>query len=166
MNVIKEINALLDDKYGRIDSYPKFRIVWADGQTEHRQIIGPDDVKRTEYVSKYNHIEYLHRYILEMFIPRPNNPELPANQHGSYEPLWAFKLRQEPIWKAVDMLIQFHYHGIEGLHKLSPAGLKDEDEKKRQKEIEEFMDILDMGYLPHLLSSGEAVGYTGDENAG
>ena len=115
MESVEVLNQRLIDYFG-LDTntgQPMFRIVWADDQLEKRL------VQRTEAgiefifpeimeVKKYSYLP--HMYVLEqlVIIPEVQKKEIPG-KNLSYEPLWAFKDKDNnplpPIWTATKFVI-------------------------------------------------------------
>lgn len=164
---IKLINDWLAKQGKNPQGRPLFRLVWSNNETEIRYGTFNDfkgdiflrSVTETRRVLKYNYIN--ERWILEMWLP-VSNPELPASQYeGTWEPLFVFEGKDncylQPTMKTVQFLIE---QSRQPKKKSTPAELAEEDQRKFDKEIQDFMDQIDVSPISNALHMGEGVGYT------
>lgn len=140
---IEHLNNLLISEYGRVENYPRYRVVFSDTETEDRwvthtregmQLINP----RVEKRWKYKH--YIQgRYILERFLDIPFGMSTDLVEKFSYEPVWVFQDRQgeylPPRWYPIKYLID-HLH--EQSKKAIGVKYKEEgDDPKIAREVQE-----------------------------
>lgn len=144
---IEIINKRLILQYGKNhEGKPKFRLVWAAEQIEHRRRFGNNGIHylhpRVEEVKKY---DYLLKdvWVLERWIYH-NNPEIVAVDGGGYEAVWTFSDRfgkpYRPFWRVVDFVARAAEDGIP--EKLSPKDLELQEDETLRKEVEEFEEML------------------------
>lgn len=144
---IELINNRLLDKYGKtFEGLPRYRVVWADGQTEHRKVEYENGQKlvwpKILEVKKYPYLKLM--WVLESWVyGSPSSSEVVTTYGGCYEPVWSFRDKDNnplrPNWKVVELLCEAAQVGIE---KKSDKQLRAENEAAFNKEVAEFEDML------------------------
>lgn len=163
---IKILNNYLSN-FGKCDNSdgPLFRLVWSDEQFEHREgtfreFSGPlfiREVTGVKLVSKYPYLK--ERWILERWIPGVYcyNKEIPLSQWGSYEPIYVFESNKReylsPNLKVIEVLIgMIHRHEGRKEGEIVDELLANED-----KQVKEFMDMLEISEMSNALHMKEAI---------
>jgi len=168
MTDVESINQQLQLHGLNLKGEPLYRIVWSDFQTEMRygrfreffQRIFLREFVGTKEVPKYNFLK--ERWILERWLPPElvYTPELPLSSQGSYEPIYVFQDKNgnylPPILKAAEFVIGRAEHPT---HTTPEERMNEKDEIER-KEIEHYMDALEVSPITNALHMKEAVGYS------
>lgn len=160
------LNKRLVEYYGRSPAgLPLYRLVFSDSQTEKRlgefeEFSGKIFLRRffgVREVPKYSYIKG--RWILEVWLPI-SNPEIYNSEYnGSYEPVWVFQdangNHQQPIWKAIQLLISWNENKIRKDAKMIETEEREELERQEQEDFEKLDD--QMPSLVSKLASKEAI---------
>lgn len=174
---LTQINEILKNRYGTALTGPaRFRLVDRDAEFEKRRAEFEDwhgdifirRVFETRLVMKYPFVSagsyVLERYVAEPFADKwPAMPPLPdVVEWNGYEPFYAFdgevvKVRGIPPIRAVLFIIQTNLFKKE--LKKSLAEMAQDEEKKLDKEKEEFYAMLDDAapWVATALHDGEGV---------
>lgn len=162
------LNKLLAKRGNNPFNQPLWRLVWSDWQVEKRRgifrvhvgsLFLREEVGVRE-VPKYWNIK--ERWILERWFSGEQvyNPEIPESISGSYEPVWVFQDKHgsylPPIEKAIDIIIRCAEYKTN-----DPLPTQEEMESK---EVEHYMDALEVSPITNALHLKEAVGYTGEKH--
>lgn len=105
----------LDSDTGR----SMFRIVWAEDQTEKREVSDVEGMQLlfpiVKEVKKYPYLKGMHVLERLVVVPDVNQNELPT-QKLSYEPVWAYcdahRLPVPPIWTATKFIVDTLYAAL------------------------------------------------------
>lgn len=144
---IEIVNNQLIQAFGKThEGKPKFRLVWAFDQTEHRRCFGKNGIQylypQVEEVKKYDYLPN-NVWVLERWIYH-NNPEVVAVEGGGYEPVWAFFDKfgkpYRPFWKVVSFVARSAERGVE--KHLTPKDFEIAEREEIDKEIAEFEEML------------------------
>ena len=167
------LNERLYLTYGRsLAGWPRFRMVFSDGEIERRK--GNFDIfddsgnyVRTEYNQVKDVLKYaVHRekFILERYVLEPYG-EWPAQppprdvfNYNGYEPFYVFQWVEErpvPPWGAIEFIIDSNMFKQSKLIEM----LKQAEKTKDDRFYAKAMDIMDemSPYIPGMLHDGEAV---------
>lgn len=164
---LDKMNKSLDDKYGRIENLPNYRVVWSEGLLEKRLVSYTKDGFQLLYpeireVPKYG--QWIqNKYILERLaiVPEINKNELTTPL--SYEPLWVFEDKFgnsiQPSLGACYFVIEQVIRNMSGEvehYKDPDAGLTKEQwlEKKRNELTE-----LEQALYGNETDTGDALAY-------
>ena len=170
---LMHLNEQLYLTFGRsLAGWPRFRIVFSDGEIERRK--GNFDVfdnsgnyVRTEYNTIKDVLKYavhrekfiLERYVLEQYGEwPPQPPPRDVLNYNGYEPFYVFQwVEQRPVppYEALDFIIRTNMFQKVKLIEM----LKQAEETKDEKFYTRAMDIMDelAPYIPGMLHDGEAV---------
>jgi hypothetical protein len=172
---IETVNQFLKEQFGidTDDSEPIFRVVWAEDQTEKREVWHTDTGIRllapeVREMPKYPWIE--HTYVLErrVLVPSINLKEL-VGLKKSYEPVWAFYDAcgnpTPPTVQGCKFIVDTLYAAIGkssmAKYKDPEAGLTQEElYEKRQAEIDVIQEELfgnESGLKQATLDCGSAI---------
>lgn len=148
---------------------PLWRLVWSNNEYEKRLGTFEDSygsiflrrVTEVRETRKYNYIDQ--RWILEKWF-RVSNPELPDTLHkGSWEPIYVFESKsgeylQPTLKTALFMVEQYNYHAnnrvLPGARR---AQIADEMQRRDDKELQDFMDSIDVSEITNALALREGV---------
>ena len=147
---------------------PLFQLVWSEKATEMRQGVFNDyynDIFIRQFVGvretkKYSYIH--ERWILERWFPPEvvQNRELPLSYQGSYECIHVFENAKGeyvvPNQKIVNFLIDVANRPV----RMTPEERRDLQLKLEDKEVQEFIESLEISPIANALHMGEATGYT------
>ena len=167
MTDVEIINQQITSFGKNLREEPLYRIVWSDYQTElrygrFREFFGKiflREIVGTKEVPKYNFIS--ERWILERWFPPEQvyNPEIPMSAQGSYEPIYVFQDKfggyLHPNQRVTEIIIGRAEHPI----RKTPEERKTEEEEREEKEIQYYMDYLEVSPITNALHMKEAVGF-------
>jgi hypothetical protein len=172
------INSVLRTKFGKeANGRPKFRIVFANDEFEWRKGTFVDfdehgnflrEVTETRYVPKYPTPVHRGKWLLEKSLeglPSEMSRELP--NHNGYECIWVFRdvlnkkqnEYQEPILKAVLLLVRWFYEGQIHARK-NPKTEADWDAAElaeREEERKLFLEMVQRSGIEDSLHLGEGI---------
>jgi len=151
MESLEHINRRIVENYGKSthQDTPLFRVVWGGSQYEMRTgtyekttsaglWLGRETCTRQE--PKYP--DWADMWILEIFLPNINNPEINCN--FSYEPLWVFRDKhQNPLpydWEIIEAILNKYLSGVHVI--LTDRDMRAQEEEKKGQETESFLDEL------------------------
>lgn len=168
MTDVYSINQQLQLHGLNLKGEPLYRIVWSDFQTEirygrFREFMGKLFLREfigTKEVPKYNFLS--ERWVLERWLlpELVYTPELPGSSQGSYEPIYVFQDKHgnylPPNLKAAEFVVSRAEHPV---HTTQEERMNEKDEIER-KEIEFYMDALEVSPITNALHMKEAIGYT------
>lgn len=151
---------------------PLYKLVWSDNELElrrgiFREFVGPIFVRETVGVKQVLKYNYIHaRWILERWIPPElcYNPELPNSRWGSYEPIYVFQDKFGNALPFSEKVVFFIIRLAEKQTRVTPEERLTEAQEKEEKEIQEYIDSLEISPITNALHLKEAIGYTGKEN--
>lgn len=148
---------------------PLYRIIWSDNELEKRIGTFKDyfggifirEVREARLVPKYNYIS--ERWVLERWIPPElcYNPELPDSQWGSFEPIYVFQDKYGKALPFSERVVHFIINLAEKQTKITPEERKAEYDAKEEKEIQEYIESLEISPITNALHMKEAIGYQG-----
>lgn len=171
---INPINKWIKEQWGSIyDGRPRFRVVWANNQTEKRLgvynkfhgaiLLAESQEVELKEVPKYPGPDYQDYWVLERLVLE-ENPEIPNSRNGSYEPIFVFKTNKGaylvPNQKSITLFLYFAENG----EKSTPWGERQRDDRIQDQEVKEFREILDEqggSFLHKQMKEGEAVSMGG-----
>lgn len=165
---IDQLNKKLVDVYGCDVSSdnPRYRISWAEHQTEMRRGTFVDfdeetgrflrEVTETRLCLKYPRNQDC--WVLERFTYNEGNPDLPAKV--SYEPIWIYGAANSdpnPDWPHTEILVNCNRYIKR--RQLTSSELQDVEDKKFLKEKAKFKAMIqnESEYLVGALVAGAAV---------
>ena len=168
MTDIDIINEKLKEHGLNLFDAPLYRVVWSDTQLERRRgvwrVMFGEIFLREETgvreVPKYNYI--LERWILERWFPPTMawNPELPDSSQGDYIPLYVFQDKHGNPLPVVEKVVTRIIHMAENPVHITEEQRIQELKDKEDKEVEEYMDALEISPITNALHMKEAVGYS------
>lgn len=167
MTDIEIINEKIKEHGLNLFDAPLYRVVWSDYQTEMRRgifkvtfgslFLGEELV--TKRVPKYNYI--IERWILERWFP-PSlsfNPELPDSSQGDYIPLYIFQDKFGNPLPVVEKVVQRIIHCAEHPTHETTEEKVNKLLEEEDKEVEAYMNALEVSPITNALHMREAVGY-------
>ena len=147
---------------------PLFRLVWSDDQKEMRtgtyRVYTNDVFIREEQITKLTHkYDYIsERWVLEQWFPPEIvfSEELPNSVHGSYEPIYVFESKGQPLPLSllpIQFLVQsaLKPHRSEQYRKSLAQTVK--EEKDKAAEQADFDLLNDEGPLVSQFHDGSAL---------
>jgi len=166
MTSFKEVEKWLARQGEALNFKKKYRLVWSTNATEKRKGIFNDfygkiflrTVKETRETLKYNYINK-DRWILEIW-SEGSNSEIDTSEGGSYEPLFVFEDSKGNYLDPTLKVVQFIIEAARTKVKLSPAERLALLEKAEDKEVQDFVDMLEgegRSEIQSLLHTREAV---------
>lgn len=117
MERIEILNRRLEERYGKVEIRPKYRLVWSDDLFENRP--GPwrdytkegiflREVNEIRHVPKYTYIKS--RWLLESLMEVPYSPQTEHMDKLSYECIWKFEDENKqpvyPFWAGIELIIE------------------------------------------------------------
>jgi hypothetical protein len=166
------INSRLGDQGRNLFDQPLYKLVWSDNETElrrgvFREFIGSIFVRETigvKQVPKYNYLP--NRWILERWCPPEIafNAELPNSRWGSYEPIYVFQDKFGNPLPFSEKVVFFIISLAEKSTRVTPEERMTEAQEKENKEIEEYVDSLEISEISNALHLKEAIVVPGKVN--
>jgi hypothetical protein len=166
LNPDPTIKQFLDNFQKNLRGEPIFRLIWSEDSFEVRRGVFNDYngliFLRTEAavrrVPKYNYIK--DRWILEKWVSPEEcfTPELPESTQGSYEPCFVFEDAKRNPLPVTRKVVEFLVNWANGkVRSMSNSERKTLESSIEEKEIQDFMDALEVSPITNALHMKEGV---------